>query len=357
MSQRLFRKPTIKEVAVKAGVSITTVSHYMQGRHGTCSTETAQRIKQVIDDLHYTPNLLSSSLVRKSTQTIGISLAAPSRLLRSFTDDIWRGVNLESDEREYSLLHYPRATRNADDYRVFLDGRIDGLILSAAHGDPRPERLAAAGLPTVLLTRSQDIPSDCGGVFANESDTVDLALSHLWALGHRRIAHIAGPTMIDPDVSRSLSTRGYTDSAVWRSEAFVGWLAAHGVVDHLVSQPNWGWSAVNVDETLVEWMNLNQRPTALFCANDVLAVAAMECAVRLGLNVPRDLSIVGVDNAVDSALSTVPLTTVDIDGALIGQEAVRCLLRLMEGDSSGPRIVTVPVTNLVIRDSTAPPSP
>jgi DNA-binding LacI/PurR family transcriptional regulator len=83
----------------------------------------------------------------------------------------------------------------------------------------------------------------------------------------------------------------------------------------------------------------------------------MECAVRLGLNVPRDLSIVGVDNAVDSALSTVPLTTVDIDGALIGQEAVRCLLRLMEGDSSGPRIVTVPVTNLVIRDSTAPPSP
>ena len=140
---------------------------------------------------------------------------------------MWRGIHLEAGERDYSLLLYSPGVRRGNDYRPFLDGRVDGVLMDAGHKDPRPAKIAAAGMPIVTITRSLDLPPGCGTVYAEEWDTVNLALSHLWGLGHRRIAHIAGPCRND-----LLPLRGddeQNDIAIQRRDYYEAWLTERGL--------------------------------------------------------------------------------------------------------------------------------
>src|SRR5579862_7260964 len=193
---RRFRKATLKEVAAEAGVSTTTVSLFVSGRENVCSPETAERIRQAVSTLNYTPNSLTRGLRRGELTTIGVCLHNPLDYDLAFGslyfEQLWRGVMLQADKENYSLLHYPFAVREGQTNDAFLDGRVEGILLHDHHNE-RAAQLCSAGMPTILLDRALDLPDGCGAAFANEADTVDLILSHLWKLGHRRIAHVAGP--------------------------------------------------------------------------------------------------------------------------------------------------------------------
>jgi len=355
LPRRSYSKPTINDVATKAGVSITTVSHFVSGRSGTCSPETARRIEGAISSLHYTPNSLSRGLAQKATRVIGVSVAYPSDEDASpFPDGLWRGINREADTQDYALLHYPTSVRDSSDYRVFLDGRVDGLIFSAGIGDPRLGRLAETGMPLVTLSHFDRLPATCGAVCADEDQVVADALSHLWDLGHRRIAHLAGPCDFHAAPGQLLPSLYPADQALKRRQAFRTWMATQGVSDPLVSASNILWRPTCVAITLAAWATLPEPPTALFCANDLIALGAIAAAQALGLRVPEDLSIVGVDNSINAAKSDPPLTTIDLDIAVLGREALRSLLRLMDGASVSECRTEFPVSQIVVRASTAP---
>src|ERR1051326_4597096 len=150
------RKATIKEVAARSGVSTTTVSNFVSGHKNVCSPETAERIQQAIAALHYVPSSLTRGLRQRASATIGVCLPNPLDadvfFGFFFLERLWRGVMEQADEENYSLLHYPKSVRDSDNCAAFLDGRVDGVLLHS-HENARALQLAAAGMPTVLLTR------------------------------------------------------------------------------------------------------------------------------------------------------------------------------------------------------------
>jgi LacI family transcriptional regulator len=329
---RGYRKATIKDVAEQAQVSKTTVSHYVSGRRGACSTETAERIQEVIDRLHYTPSLLTHGLRDGRTNTLGVSGFTLTKLQDNYLQDVWSGLLEGVASQNYALLFYPESVSDGDDYRPYLDGRVDGVVIYTSKESPVPEKVAAAGMPIVAI---------CGGATVNENDTVDLALTHLWELGHRRIAHVAGPDD--------------NEHGLFRYQNYVSWTTARKVYDPELVAYEESWIAKSTESQLRHWLELASPPTAVFCANDNFGLAMISAAKNLGVQVPEDLSIVGVDNFAPSADSLPPLTTVDIPQESVGREAVFALLRLMSEAPIENCRVLIPVTTLVVRGTTGPP--
>jgi len=359
---RRFRKATIKDVARRAGVSITTVSVFVSGRESVCSAETAARIRAAVSELNYTPSSLINAVQTKITRTIGVCIYSPldPELLYggAFFESLWRGVTAQADEEDYSLLHYPASVREAGAERIepFLDGRVDGVIFHA-HENARAERVANAGMPIVLMTRSLYLPEGCGAAWADEAQTVDLALSHLWALGHRRIAHVAGP--VGHAGRSSKETRGHIradDVAVRRLREYELWMRVHDAYRPELAAFADSWQGEHAAQIISGWRAMDEPPTAAFCANDAIALSVLTAAQESGWQVPGDLSIVGVDNSGAARDSQPGLTSVNLAMEQIGREGVRCLLRLMQGAPLDACRVALPVGWLVERASTAPPA-
>ena len=352
---RAFRKSSIKDVAQRAGVSTTTVSVFVNGREDVCASETAERIRTAIAELNYTPNSLTRGLRLKTTRTIGVCLLHPIdpelRFGAQFFERLWRGIVLETDAISYSLLHYPQPVRTGSGIDAFLDGRVDGVLFHGAQ-DERHERVVRAGMPVVLLTRSLDLPDGCAAAYTDEREVVRLALDHLHSLGHRRIAHLAGPVGPRPDAD---SLRGRADIALQRLAAYTEQQKALGTFDpDLVGYADeWSDEEGKVAAAVAFWRALPEPPTAIVCANDSLAVATLEAATALGWSVPEALSIVGIDDSVEARDAAVPLTSVAIPVEEIGREGIRCLLRLIGGEPVEACRVALPVTQLVVRASTA----
>jgi LacI family transcriptional regulator len=360
-SGRQFRKASIKDVARLAGVSTTTVSVFVSGRENVCSSETAARIRAAVSELNYTPSSLISGAQTRVTRTIGICIHNPldPNVLYGnlFFERLWSGINLQADEDNYSLLHYPASVRDADNERIepFLDGRVDGVIFHA-HVNRRAELVAGAGMPTVLLTRSLNLPTGCGAAWADEKQTVGLALSHLWDLGHRRIAHVAGPV---GNAGRAPdSARGYLsadDVATQRLREYELWMGARGELRPEFVACAGSWQGEHAHKIVAEWCKMAVPPTAVYCANDSLAIAIIRAAQAAGWSVPRDLSVVGTDNSPPTLACQPAVTSIELANEQIGREGMRCLLRLMRGDPFDSCRVALPVSRLIERASTAAP--
>ncbi|MBC8134810.1 MAG: LacI family DNA-binding transcriptional regulator [Fibrella sp.] len=356
MATRAYRKSSIKDVARLAGVSTTTVSYLMNGREDVCAAETAKRIRMAIAELQYTPNSLTRGLRQGETRTIGVCLYSPLdpelRFGNLFFEQLWRGIVRETDAVDYSLLHYPLSVRGGTNSDAFLDGRVDGLLF---HGldDARAQKVLRAGLPAVVLTRSRDLPDGCGTAFADEEQTVRLALDHLFGFGHRRIAHLAGPVIPNPDADTI--RKKADDIALLRLSAYTSQMQAAGYYDPALIgyADSWRDAAHKAVSIVMAWQALPDPPTAVLCANDVLAAAVVGAAIAIGLSVPENLSVVGIDDSVEARDAIVPLTSVAVPVHKIGQEAVRSLLRLMAGEPAEACRVAVPVTDIVVRGSTA----
>ena len=156
-ANKVFTKPTIDDVARHANVSKSAVSHFINGRVHICSAETGERIKLAIDELNFVPARSLLYQQKRATQTIGVCVALPPKHKDDFTythlHDFWSGLGSVTDEFDYRLLHFPLTIRNGDQCDAFLDGSIDGLLMSAGRHDRRFEIMARAGLPTVATSR------------------------------------------------------------------------------------------------------------------------------------------------------------------------------------------------------------
>jgi LacI family transcriptional regulator len=324
---------TIRDVAAQAGVSVATVSKVINQRYGV-SVDTTARVQAVISELGYEASLVAQSLRNHRTNVIGILVAD----LEPFSTELLKGAADAIRSTGFELVIYSAGGRTSDHVgweRRYLS-RLSGTLIDGAILVTPTVVDVNYGAPIVAVdphTGTSELPT----IDSDNLRGAQLATEHLLELGHRRIAMLTGR----PDLqSAQLREQGYRQA-----------MAAAGVpVEEQLVQVGAYDPAVSVDPAR-ELLSVADPPTAIFAANDVSAIATIEVAAELGLQVPGDLSVVGFDNIPESALCSPPLTTVEQPIRKMGQHAVELLLALIRGDPAETTHITL-ATNLILRQST-----
>ncbi|MFE6234301.1 LacI family DNA-binding transcriptional regulator [Cellulosimicrobium sp. NPDC057862] len=325
--------PTIYDVAQAAGVAPSTVSRTFS-RPGRVNAQTAERIRQVANELGYRTNPLARGLPTGRTSLLAIVVAD---VTNPFFFEIIRGAEKTARDAGYTLLmvdahESDEAERRALDRTLPL---VEGLILATSRLSDSSIRVAAKQRPTVVMNRHMtDVPS----VLTDNAQGMRSAVEHLAGLGHTSLAYVAGPEASWADGMRWRAFREATREAevqARRIGPFAPTLAG-------------GLSAAK---------SLVKHPaTAAVAYNDLIAIGAMRGLRRLGVEVPRDLSIVGFDNIFGSDFCTPPLTTVAAPLRHFGSFAVQRLLaqlRTSPAPTAGPTLLPA---KLVERGSTGRPA-
>ncbi|HEX8694746.1 MAG TPA: LacI family DNA-binding transcriptional regulator [Longimicrobium sp.] len=326
---------TIRDVAQRAGVSVATVSRVLN-RSGVVREETRQRVEGAAAELRYTPNSTARSLITRRTSTFGVVLPD---LYGEFFSEVIRGMDPLARQSGYHLL----LSSSHDDQREIqfalgaMHGRVDGLIVMSPN--VRAAALAAslpAGVPVVLLNCEAD-----GGPFpALNVDNFGGAremVRHLAALGHRRIGMVRGG---DANFDARERLRAYRAALAEAGlEGADGRWEAPGDFTEAG-----GWRAAR------ELAGRGDRPTAIFCANDSMAVGAMSALRAAGLRVPDDVAVAGFDDIPIARYLSPPLTSVHVDVHRLGARAVEILVEALADPDAPPAQELVP-TRLVVRRS------
>ncbi|MBK1670396.1 hypothetical protein CKO28_20435 [Rhodovibrio sodomensis] len=329
---------TIHEVAQYAQVSIATVSRYLNDTAGV-RPETGRRVREAIAALDFQPNQIGRSLKTASTRALGIVI--PSLENPVFAQAV-SGFDAAARRRGYSVM---MTTSEYDQHReieaveTLLRYQVDGLALTATRSDAPVvrERLAANRAPYTLIY-NEPTPDERAVVTVDNAAAAAVAAEHLVELGHRRLAMITGRL-------------AESDRASRRRDGFVGAIARLGLPAPQVREVD--FSARDVRPVLEQLLGTPAtRPTALFCSNDRLAIAVIGAANRMGLRVPRDISVVGFDG-IDLAREFVPsLTTVVQPSYDIGYAAAKAMLDRRAGQD--PTMPVILPFSLRIGESTAP---
>jgi LacI family repressor for deo operon, udp, cdd, tsx, nupC, and nupG len=336
-------RPTISDVAQRAGVSRAAVSFAVNGRPGV-GPETRARILRAADELGWHPSSPARALTQARTAAIGLVLTRqPHRL--EFDDFFVRflaGVQRTLTARDYGLLLHvqpPDAGGGLEAYRRLVgSGRIDGILVTdVVFEDPRFEVLADSGLPTVVAGRPL---GDCPfpAVETRHSEGMARVVKNLIALGHRSVAFIGG----DPKYEYVASRR-----SVWMNTLRDAGLEP-GLSASIVPEDTAGLAAT------ARVLQSDARTTAIVYTSDMLALAGAGVARRLNLRIPSDISIAGFDDSPVAALSSPPLTTVRVDYAGFGEAAAALLLAEIDG-TQAPLFEPAP-PELIVRGSTGPPA-
>jgi LacI family transcriptional regulator len=326
---------TIGDVATRAGVSIATVSKVINGRYGVAPA-TLAKVQAVIDELGYESSLVARSLRSQRTNVIGIVVAD----IEPFSAQLLKGAGAAIRERGYELIVYSGSGHGKDNsgwerrYISRLGGTLtDGIVLVT------PTVVDVSDATPIVAVDPHTGPSSLPSVHADNLAGAMTATEHLVGLGHRRIGFLAGR----PDL----------ESARQREQGYRAALAAAGIaVDPQLIRVG-GYEPDMSRDAARQLLVLDDRPTAIFAANDLSAIETVQVAHSLGLVIPGDLSVIGFDNIPESALIDTPLTTIDQSIHEMGRQAVELLIDLIDGNTDRPRQVTLP-TRLVVRQSCGP---
>lgn len=332
---------TIGDVAALARVSKSAVSFVFNGRAGV-GAEARERILQAADELGWRPDARARALSRSRAQALGLVVRREPELLSTdpFFPQFVAGVESGLAKVEYALVLQvvDGEQRESDAYVRFAhESRVDGVFLTDLRThDERPAELRALGLPFVLVGPSATETDEFHPIGIDDAAGIRRAVRHLYALGHRRIAHVAGaPRYVHSEVRR----------AAWADE-----LAQLGLEPGpLVEADFTGASGARATHELLD---LSRPPTAIIYANDLMAIAGMSAATDRGVRVPHDLSIVGFDDIPLAPYIVPPLTTVYQDVFEWGRVCARTLVAIVEGDE--PETVELPPVQFIVRGSTGP---
>jgi LacI family transcriptional regulator len=335
------RTVTLRDVAARAGVHPATASRALNPETRLLvREETARRVLDAAESLGYHPNPVARSLRTRRSHTVGV-------LIPDLTNPLFPPIVRALEDR-LAAAGYVALIGNTDgdgerERLVFQQMRarhVDGMVLATAHlSDPLLAEAARAGLPVVLMNRmaaDHSLPS----VSVDNERGMRMAVAHLAAEGHKKIAHIAGPQ----EVSTGLS----------RYQGFVSAMEAHGLSPDLIITAK----AFSIEEGLRCTRALLERKTgctAVAAGNDMLAVGCFAALEEAGLNCPADMSVVGFNDMPFIDRLRPPLTTIRFPHYQLGTEAAQLLLERIAGQG-GPVKVLYLTPELVVRGSTAPPS-
>jgi LacI family transcriptional regulator len=328
----------MRDVANKAGLSVSTVSHVVNNTRAV-SEESRQRVLQAMDELGYKPNVLARSLRRQESNTIGMIVPDSAN---PFFAEMARGIEDASFSQNYSVI-LCNSEGDLDKQLVYtnvlIGNQVAGILFVAAGVSTELVKdLRCRLVPVVVVDR--EVPGvDVDTVLTNHSQGGRLATQHLVDLGHRRIACISGGSELTPSAER---LTGYCEVLESNDLPYDDSLVIRGDFQY-----ESGYEATQ------QLMNLDSPPSAVFACNDLMAVGCMSAATELGLPVPEALSVVGFDDVRLASYTNPPLTTICQPKHEIGVMAIEMLLDRMR-DPDGPARFRRFDTELFVRQSTAP---
>ena len=337
---------TLRDVAERAGVSITTVSRILNGRETGVPVREATRARIVAaaTELGYKPNLLARALRGSPSSLLGV-------IVRDIADpfhvQVLRGINAASRERDYRLFlgHVDYRPDVAAVYgSMFEQSHADGIIVlgDIQGGDATLADLAERHRFVVGVsdrTEQRGVP----GVYVDNVRGTLLAMDHLWQLGHRSIVCVSDERTADGPV---------------RAGVYEGFMREHGAGERIrtyfTTQPD-PEPSYRLGRELFGHFDRPNRPTAVFAASDTIAIGLIQAAYQLRIAVPEQLSIVGFDDIDIASFTVPPLTTISQSGVEMGRIAVNLLLDMLGRGMPSSEVEDVVVTpRLVVRQSTAP---
>lgn len=327
---------TIKDIAKKAGVSITTVSRVMNDKLGGISQETKERILKIVEEMNYQPNALARSLVTKQSLTLGLVLP---NISNPFFPEMVRGVEDLANHHGYSVF-----LCNTDDdeekekqyIQLLKEKYVDGIIFSSnsRYSEEHYEILQKAHIPFVLIDRGEEEGnSPYNGVFIDNEKGAYLATQHLIDYGHKEIACMTGPKEVGTAKKRIL---GYQKAML---EA--------NLPIHLTS----GNFRMKDAYTAAKKLLSSSEVTAIFASNDLMACGIYQAAYELGMNIPNDLSVVGFDDIQLVEALTPKLTTIRQSSYTLGKTAAEMIIQELKKEKTEKKVVKLD-PELVIRQST-----
>ncbi len=329
---------SIRDVARIAEVSVSTVSHVINGtRH--VEPATVLRVRQAIEELNYQPNSLARSLRHGKTHTIGLLVPDNSN---PFFAEVARIVENEGFNAGYSVIlcNSDGSESKEDTYvSVLLAKQVDGLIFAASSNRLKGlPRVLSAKVPAVALDRELS-HSPIAQILVDHWHGGYIAGEYLLKLGHRQFAYIAGPHELSPSAYRL----GGFQQALKEADLTIEERAICVGDFRFLS----GQKAVQ------ELLERGIQFTALFAANDLMAMGAISILHAKGLRVPQDVSVIGFDDIPYAATTMPPLTTIAQPIEALGKLCVQMLIETMQHPEQAPqRMVLLP--QLVIRESCAP---
>lgn len=310
---------TIADVAALAGVSPTTVSHVLSGKR-LVGSATREQVHEAIRELGYRPNSAARQLRTKRSRMVAVIVPD---ITNPFYSVLTRGLADAVGGSEYGT-YVCNTDGSLERERTFLhdvlDRGVDGIVMASSANIPAERDLNPARFGTPVVCVGDDFNGlDVDVVKTDDRVGARAATEHLLSRGGRRVAIIQGPPAGGME-----RVRGYTDALTAAGREVDSSLMVHG-----------DWTRHGGRAAMHTLMALQPRPDAVFCANDLTAIGAMDTVHELGLNVPGDVALVGFDDVDAATIVTPPLTTVRNPSYDIGREAGLLLLSRMLGDYAG----------------------
>ncbi|HYO79578.1 MAG TPA: LacI family DNA-binding transcriptional regulator [Thermoanaerobaculia bacterium] len=327
---------TIRDVAARAGVSVATVSRTLNGV-GPVTDDTSKRVLAAVRALRYVPHAAARSLSIRRSHTLGVLLP---EVHGEFFSEVIRGIDVAARARGYHILvssSHADAQEMSSVLRA-LRGRVDGLIVMSPDVELGPLSRALAGdTPVVLLNSATTARAT---IRIDNYTGAHSMTDHLLSLGHEHIAFITGP---ERNADAAERRRGYRAALEARTKRLP--IEIEGDFTEEA-----GYRAVP------RILASNARPTAIFAANDSMAIGALRALREAAIVVPDGMTLAGFDDIPMARYLTPQLTTVGVDIAEMGRRAVEYLVSsLEESDPAGRKHDVIPVT-LVVRESCCAPS-
>lgn len=328
-------KPTMQDVAERAGVSRSLVSLVMRNSPKV-SDHARHAVRRAADELGYRPDIAARQLASRRTNTLGLVL---NDLHNPFFSEVTDEIHQVAARTGHSLL-INSGMLEADAERAALDTliglRVDAILLIGTVLDVPTLVDAARRVPLGVISRP--IPSDALDTVNSDDHTGSaLVVDHLVALGHRRICHLDG---------------GRGAGARERRRGFIDAMRRHGLEPDVITAGFTERDGTAATETMLA---RDELPTAVYAANDLSAMGVLGVLLEAGVRVPDDISVVGHDDTALAAFRYVRLTTVDQHRVELGRIATESVIRRID-DPQAPVTHEVVTPTLVVRTSTAPPS-
>ena len=331
------QKPTISDVAQKAGVSIATVSRVIN-ETTPVAPETKQRVQDAINELAFIPRAAARVLASNRTETLGLLLP---EIGGAFFSPLLRGIEAEAQMAGFDLLihatsHIPHASTPAA-HRPLGEHNTDGLLVFTQSIDEKEmSRLSALNFPTVLLYQTSPSSLNIPSVTIENKSGAKMIVEHLIQIhGRRRIAFLRGPEGNEDSEWRE---RGYREALQANGIPFDPSLVAMGGFNEEEAQ-------VAAQKLLVEGVELD----AVFGGDDDTAAGVISALIHAGIRVPQDVAVVGFDDLPIARYLRPALTTVRAPIEQVGREGVQQLVRLIRGQ--GAETLVLLQTEIVIRES------
>lgn len=335
--------PTLREIADQAGLSVSTVSHIINGRPQRYSAATRQRVERIANRLGYRPNRYAQVMRRQRSGLIGIIQHAGllQAAMQKANDAMLAVLQAGFEPLNADVLWRPQGIHAV--CTSLLDARIEGLILvdaPASFPTDELERFRQAQIPIVALGGVQ-FP-DIAQVRVDARQGMRELTQHILALGHRRLCFLGPRALGWPAIERAEGFRAAcTEAGLATEEAEI----------FLVASPNEAMHPYqNGRAAMRELLQRTHRPRAVLCSNDDWAIGALAACAELGVRVPAEMVVTGFDNSLIGEYSMVPLTTVAQPTEVMAQRAVAMLLQLIEGHTLTESLVRY-TGKLIVRAS------